>query len=140
MVASREQEHNGSKVAQKLSVVHRVMPHAALALVEVTQSQRAAQEHTGLECLLVEDQMAAKSLEEDRMADPLVEVGVSTLLQERMGLVVDLPWAVAGLGTETPLHSLEYCGVTQALVGQSLACRSMLGCGLCWLPVQWRES
>ena len=136
MAASQGQEHNGSKVVQKLSEVHKVMLHAALALVEVVQSQRAAQEHTGLECLLVEDQMAAKSLEEDQTADPLVEEVVSTLLQARMDLVVDLPWAVVGSGTEMLPRSLEYCGVTLALAGQSLEYRSMPGYGLYWLLVQ----
>jgi hypothetical protein len=142
MAVSQGQEHNGLRVVLKLSEGHRARLHAVLALVEVAQSQRVVEGHTGLECLLAEDRLVEKSPEEDQLADPLVEVEVevSTLLQERMGLVVDQPWLTAGLGTEKLQHSLEYCGVTQALADQNLECRSMLGYDLCWLLVQWKAS
>lgn len=74
------------------------------------------------------------------MEDPLVAGVALTLLQGRMDLAADLPLAVAGWGMERLQRSLEYCGVTLALAGQSLACRSMLEYGLCWLQVQWMES
>ena len=130
MAAILGREHSGSRVVQRLLEVCMAMLHAVLVLAVVPQNQQVVEEHTcqlpvmgrtGLECLLVEDQME----------DPLVAGVVLTLLQGRMDLAADLPLAVAGLGMERLQHSLEYCGVTLALVGQSLACRSMLEYGLC---------